>query len=160
MRLTNTTPVAAVDVSDSVGVGGSVDGSVAFGPSSAFEASAGVRDVEIAFEQGRESSDAAERILEGVPIDETVRWLMTHADGSRTVPELASAAPGDEAHVTRAVYGLVLAKVLRPSGSQDEDEPARVLETLTRDQVLGWLTRAEGADYYTVLGLAPLCCRP
>ena len=102
-----------------------------------------------------EVSDAAERILEGVPIDETVRWLMTHADGSRTVPELASAAPGDEAHVTRAVYGLVLAKVLRPSGSQDEDEPARVLETLTRDQVLGWLTRAEGADYYTVLGLAP-----
>lgn len=93
-----------------------------------------------------------EPLLEGLRLEPTARFLLAQCDGTAKIPDLLRESPGSREQTLRTLYGLLRMSLLEPAEEEQTDE--RTDETsLTRDECLARMQRAEGADYYTVLGL-------
>lgn len=98
-----------------------------------------------------EVRDERRALLEGHDVGPVARQLLEACDGTLTVEDLVDRTPGDEPAVWRALYTLLLIGALEPSLA---DATLRA-ETLTRQEVLERLARAEHADHYGMLELGP-----
>jgi len=84
-----------------------------------------------------------------------VRHLLGGCDGTSPLEELVASSPTGEEASWRTIYALWLLGIVEPSGEH-------VLEretAATREQALAEIRRAEHADYYGVLDVAPLASR-
>jgi curved DNA-binding protein CbpA len=95
----------------------------------------------------------SEKLLAGVRPDATAVFVLSASDGTRPLGGLIPDSPAAAETTWRSIYGLVLAGVIVPRGSRREDLSAA--GTVSRDELLARLERAEGANHYGVLGLAP-----
>lgn len=95
---------------------------------------------------------AAGRILEGEDSDPACRYVLDHASGDTAVGDLAENAADQKDAVIRTVYGLLLLRAVERAGELVGDDGVAI-PAVTRDEALGWLAKAEGGDYYGVLGL-------
>jgi len=95
----------------------------------------------------------SEKLLTGVRPDAAAMYVLAQSDGARSLGQLVNEAPTDPEITWRSIYGLVLAGLIVPRGARREDLSAA--GTVSRDELLARLERAEEASHYAVLGLSP-----
>lgn len=97
-------------------------------------------------------SSGGDKMLESLPGDSAMRFLLEHSDGSRTLGELLGDCPASEEETLRSLYGLMLAGAL-DEGSAKRRHHASAESPLTAEECIAILGRIDGADHYGVLGL-------
>jgi tetratricopeptide (TPR) repeat protein len=89
--------------------------------------------------------------------DAARRFVLDRADGVTTAGGIAKSCPQGEEPALRAIYGLLLAGILRPADEHAE-AGARVEKgvesELTREEVEARLALASESDHYRTLGIA------
>ncbi len=96
-------------------------------------------------------SERAPAIVDGLD-DPVLPRVLAATDGTRAASEIASAVGVYEERAWRGILALSMLGALEVEGAgQDEVEPET--GAMSRDEILGWLSRVDAKEHYHVLGL-------